>query len=223
MRKSLVLCSVLGIGLLLSLLPAPVLADEGSNAFVAEVNGYQIHLSFSDAVVVGENDFHLEITDAAGSKVSNAIVDMSLVSEDSESHGAVEPQSSHDDGMAAMDMSTAPADANAAMAGMDSMADTANSGATLEGEPALVAISVDKTSGEFSGKVNFPQTGHNTLIVHIMTQTDMFQAEFPIEVGSKGRASYYILAGFLLVILAIIGTAALTKKRATLAVQGGEQ
>jgi hypothetical protein len=109
------------------------------------------------------------------------------------------------------------------MAGMDSMADTANSGATLEGEPALVAISVDKTSGEFSGKVNFPQTGHNTLIVHIMTQTDMFQAEFPIEVGSKGRTSYYILAGFLLVILAIIGTAALTKKRATLAVQGGEQ
>jgi len=71
--------AVLLITAILLLTPTAALADGGGNGNIVTVNGYQIELVFKEPVTVGENEFHIQITDSMGMPVTDAEVEVSAM------------------------------------------------------------------------------------------------------------------------------------------------
>jgi hypothetical protein len=60
------------VSTLLLAFPKAVFADGGAGGSEQEVNGYHVKLVFVEPLKVGENQFHVQITDAMGMPVTNA-------------------------------------------------------------------------------------------------------------------------------------------------------
>src|SRR5215203_2989781 len=111
-RMIYIIAAVLLVTAILLGTPSMAFADGGGDRYIGTENGYQVELVFKEPAFVGENEFHIQITDSMGMPVPNAEVEVSCqpaaeTSTHEESAGA----ESHDvDSMSGMDMATeAPA------------------------------------------------------------------------------------------------------------------
>ncbi len=218
--------------------PGAAYADEGAGGMEMEVNGYRVRLVFPTSAKIGENDFHVQITDPDGSPVSGAQVRAAVQPVEktethevdmgnAHGHNPAPPTSAHDD-MGGMDMgghdeqpTVAPADSMDGMSDMDGDAapeSTDSHGAAEMDDHAAqslsVALQAGHEAGEYSGTITFPQAGHWMLTVDFTVDGETLQAEFPLEVASDFPASYGILAGFFGLNVAIVAVAAVTKRKA---------
>ena len=187
--------------------PGLARADEGVGGMDMVVNGYHVRLIFPNPAKTGENPFHVQLTGADGSPVTGAAV-----------QAAAQP-------VAETAPSATPADSMAGMSGMEGMSGMDAATPTAEAmagmnmdepaaQPLTIALQAGSDAGDYDGTISFPQTGHWTLLVHVMlTSGKMFSAEFPLDVASATPASYGVLAGFFGLNVVIVAVAAVAKKR----------
>jgi hypothetical protein len=227
------LTACLSIFLLLALPLQGVLADGQGEGVEKEVNGYHVRLVFVEAPRIGENDFHVQITDSMGMPVANAEVmimaapyeDMSDHEEDAneESHGTdsmsgmdmpeAEPTEAETDSMHGMDMSeeesTDETNADAHGESQDSHGSEDEHGESSMQEIALVA---GHEGGEYAGTVSLHRPGDWVFHVQFTAGGQLHELELPITVAGIA-AKYSILAGFFGINVVVISAAAMTKRR----------
>ncbi len=204
------------------------LADGAGEGIEREANGYHIRLIFVESPKLGENEFHVLITDAMGMPVTNAEAGviampekaMSEHEEDTsaDAHGA--------DSMSGMDMPTeeaAPTDDMNSMSGMD-MGDEpeANEPSTHgeaqdshEDEPTQIVLEAGHEPGEYSGHLSFNRTGEWVFNVHFTVDGQLTEVEFPVTVAGLD-AKYGILAGFVGINASVLSVAAIMKRKKNL-------
>ncbi len=71
--------AVLLVTAILLVTPTMALADGGGDGYVVTANGYQVELVFKEPAAIGENEFHIQITDSMGMPVPNAEVEVSCL------------------------------------------------------------------------------------------------------------------------------------------------
>lgn len=226
------LTACLGIFLLLALPLQGALADGEGEGIEKEVNGYHVRLVFVEAPRIGENDFHIQITDSMGMPVANAEVmimaspyeDMSEHEEDAneESHGTdsmsgmdmpeAEPTEAETDSIHGMDMSEEePTDeANTDVHGesQESHGSEDEHGESSMQEIVLVA---GHEGGEYEGEVSLHRSGDWVFHVQFTVDGQLNEVELPVAVTGID-AKYGILGGFF-GINAVVITAAVISKR----------
>jgi hypothetical protein len=185
-------------------------ADEGVAGSVAYANGYTIKLVFTEPVKVGQNQFHVQISDAMGMPVTLAEVEVTAMTPDNMSKHAHAPAAE-----------AAPAaDSMAGMSGMDMGGMTAPSEADThsEAEAGSVAVALHPGSekGEYAGEISLNEASAWTFSVHFTRGAEMTEVEFPVEVVSSLPRTG-ILAGFFGLNAAVIAVAAFLKRKPVLA------
>lgn len=96
MKRILSKISLLSAVLLL-LLAAPMtaLADGGGDGTLTQTaDGYQVTLVFEEPVASGENKMHVQVADAHGQPVSNALIEVAVIAAQDE-HSEVEEEADH--------------------------------------------------------------------------------------------------------------------------------
>ena len=228
------LAACLSIFLLLALPLQSVLADGEGEGIEKEVNGYHVRLVFVDAPKIGENAFHIQITDAMGMPVTNAeVMIMAAPYEDMSEHEEDSNEESHDtDSMSEMDMPEAePTEAaeTSSMPGMDmpeeEPTDEANADAHGEsqeshgsedehGESSMQEITLEAghEGGEYEGTVSLHRPGDWVFHVQFTADDQLNEVELPIAVAGIA-AKYSILAGFFGINAVVITAAAISKRK----------
>lgn len=227
------LAACLSIFLLLALPLQSVLADGEGEGIEKEVNGYHVRLVLVDAPKIGENAFHIQITDAMGMPVTNAeVMIMAAPYEDMSEHEEDSNEESHDtDSMSGMDMPEAePTEEEASsMPGMDmpeeEPTDEANADAHGEsqeshgsedehGESSMQEITLEAghEGGEYEGTVSLHRPGDWVFHVQFTADDQLNEVELPIAVAGIA-AKYSILAGFFGINAVVITAAAISKRK----------
>lgn len=227
------LAACLSIFLLLALPLQSVLADGEGEGIEKEVNGYHVRLVFVDAPKIGENAFHIQITDAMGMPVTNAeVMIMAAPYEDMSEHEEDSNEESHDtDSMSGMDMPEAePTEEEASsMPGMDmpeeEPTDEANADSHGEsqdshgsedehGETAIqeIVLEAGHEAGEYEGSISLNRSGDWTFHVQFTVDGQLNEVEMPVAVAGID-AKYGILAGFFGINATVISAAAISKRR----------
>jgi hypothetical protein len=196
---------IIGLNLITALLlPRTALASGVIELLEAEVNGYQVSLGFISEIKRGQNEIHLEIQDLEGLPAMPEDVRIGAVfAEEEEEHA----EESHNAG---------PAADHANMPGMEMDSQPAAqtehdmSGSSHE-ELHLTVLEHGTEPGEFTGTLEFEKSGAWLVVVHFDTGEETLKVEFPIRVaGGYSRAG--ILAGILGLNMAIVSSAAITKR-----------
>lgn len=208
--------AVLLITAILLITPTAALADGGGNGNIVTANGYQIELVFKEPVTVGENEFHIQITDSMGMPVPNAEVEVSAMpSEGMTEHG-------EDEEMATEAPSIGVMTSNNTMDGMDMATEVPSTGVMKPNEPATdehdeeaLTIMLDPTleSGEYAGKLHFETSGEWMFNVHFTINGETTAVDFPIEIARTLGLNYAVLAGFFGINGTVIATAAFLKRK----------
>ncbi|HMR99347.1 MAG: hypothetical protein QY332_21450 [Anaerolineales bacterium] len=227
------LAACLSIFLLLALPLQSVLADGEGEGIEKEVNGYHVRLVLVDAPKIGENAFHIQITDAMGMPVTNAeVMIMAAPYEDMSEHEEDSNEESHDtDSMSGMDMPEAePTEEEASsMPGMDmpeeEPTDEANADSHGEsqdshgsedehGETAIqeIVLEAGHEAGEYEGSISLNRSGDWTFHVQFTVDGQLNEVEMPVAVAGID-AKYGILAGFFGINATVISAAAISKRR----------
>lgn len=227
------LAACLSIFLLLALPLQSVLADGEGEGIEKEVNGYHVRLVLVDAPKIGENAFHIQITDAMGMPVTNAeVMIMAAPYEDMSEHEEDSNEESHDtDSMSGMDMPEAePTEEEASsMPGMDmpeeEPTDEANADSHGEsqdshgsedehGETAIqeIVLEAGHEAGEYEGSISMNRSGDWTFHVQFTVDGQLNEVEMPVAVAGID-AKYGILAGFFGINATVISAAAISKRR----------
>lgn len=227
------LAACLSIFLLLALPLQSVLADGEGEGIEKEVNGYHVRLVLVDAPKIGENAFHIQITDAMGMPVTNAeVMIMAAPYEDMSEHEEDSNEESHDtDSMSGMDMPEAePTEEEASsMPGMDmpeeEPTDEANADSHGEsqdshgsedehGETAIqeIVLEAGHEAGEYEGSISLNRSGDWTFHVQFTVDGQLNEVEMPVAVAGID-AKYGILAGFFGINATAISAAAISKRR----------
>lgn len=208
--------AVLLVTAILLLKPNLALADGGENGYVATANGYQIELVFKEPAAIGENEFHIQITDSMGMPVPNAEVEVSAM--------PVEGMSAHDEN-SEMEMATeAPSVGvmTSNSSGMDMATEVPSTGVMKPNEPAAdehseeaLTIMLEPTmeSGEYAGKLHFETSGEWMFNVHFTIDSETTEVDFPIEIARTLGLNYAVLAGFFGINGTVIATAAFLKRK----------
>lgn len=210
--------AVLLITAILLLMPTAALADGGGNGNIVTANGFQIELVFKEPVTVGENEFHIQITDSMGMPVTDAEVEVSAM--------PAEGMSAHDE-TSEMEMATeAPSvgvmTSNSSMDGMDMATEVPSTGVMKPNEPAAeehgeeaLTIMLEPTaeSGEYAGEMHFETSGEWMFNVHFTINGETTAVDFPIEIARTLGLNYAVLAGFLGINGTVIATAAFLKRK----------
>jgi hypothetical protein len=195
------------MGTLLLAFPKTVLADGGEGASEKEVNGYHIALIFSEPVRAGENQFHIQITDAMGMPVTNAAVEVSAMP------------------VEGMEMETEAPSVGVMTSnsgGMDMATEVPSTGVMKPNEPAadvhgeeVLKIVLEPTmeSGEYAGEFHLDASGEWMFNVHFTVNGETTEVDFPIEIARTLGLNYAILAGFLGINGTAIATAAVLKRK----------
>lgn len=209
--------AVLLIIAVLLITPTAVFADGGGNGNIVTANGYQIELVFKEPVTVGENEFHIQITDSMGMPITDAEVQVSAM--------PAEGMSAHDENS---EMATeAPSvgvmtTSNNSMDGMDMATEAPSTGVMRPNEPAAaehseeaLAIILEPTaeSGEYAGEMHFETSGEWMFNVHFTINGETTAVDFPIEIARTLGLNYAVLAVFLGINGTVIATAALLKRK----------
>lgn len=181
--------------LLLSMAPITVQADGGGgDEIVQTVDGYRVTLVFEKPITSGENQIHLQVSDAQGQPVSNAQVEVRLVDAEAEHTEAEEPVSQGD---------------MHAMEGMEGVG-AAPSSSNEHDEMGMVAFTAGHEDGEFEGEIVVADSGEWTLQVHLTVEEHLIEFDFPLHIASS-QAGKNILLGFFAINAVILGTAATLK------------
>jgi hypothetical protein len=200
--------AVLLVTAILLITPTMALADGGTeNGYVATVNGYQVELIFKEPVMVGENEFHIQIVDSMGMSVQDAEVEVSAMpvegmemATEAPSVGVMTSNSSE------MNMAT----------------EIPSSGVMKPNEPAAdehteeaLTIMLEPTmeSGEYAGKLHFETSGEWMFNVHFTIDGETTEVDFPIEIARTLGMNYAVLAGFFGINGTVIATAAFLKRK----------
>lgn len=164
--------------------------EEAATGFIEkEIDGYKVKLTFAEGdAKIGHNQLHIQITNPQGQTVTDASV--SIIAE----------------------LYAAPADTG--HEGMDMTG--ANHSMDSMGKP-VQTVRVNLTAGaagEYEGEVELSKAGYWMLNVVIGLQPQMKSVMFPVELGKSGP-NWYVLASFLVLIVAIIVVGGLTKRKPT--------
>jgi hypothetical protein len=214
MRKNMAVLLIIAI---LLITPTAVFADGGENGNIVTANGYQIELIFKEPVTVGENEFHIQITDSMGMPVTDAEVEVSAM--------PAEEMSAHDENS---EMATeAPSvgvmtTSNNSMDGMDMATEAPATGVMKPNEPAAdehseesltIMLEPAMETGEYAGKLHFETSGEWMLNVHFTINGETTAVDFPIEIARTLGLNYAVLASFLGINGTVIATAAFLKRK----------
>ncbi len=193
--------AVLLITAILLLIPASVLADGGESGYVVAANGYQIELVFKESVAIGENQFHIQITDSTGMPVTGAEVEVSVM--------PAKGMSSHDENNNGMEMATeAPSvgvmTSNNSMDGMEMATEVPSTGVMRPNnesdahaeEPLTIMLEPAHESGEYAGKINIDKSGDWVFNVHFTVNGEATKVDFPVEIARALGLNYAVLGGF---------------------------
>ena len=112
---------------ILLLTPTTAFADGGDDGYVVTANGYQVELVFKGLVAVGENEFHIQITDSMGMSVPDAEVEVSAM--------PAEGMTEHDEEMATEAPSVGVMTSNNTMDDMDMATEVPSTGVMRPNEP----------------------------------------------------------------------------------------
>lgn len=200
---------------LLLAFPKTVFADGGGEGGIEkEVNGYHVTLIFAEPAKAGENQFHIQITDAMGMPITNAEVEVSAMpAEGMDEHG-------EDSEMAAEVPSIGVMTSNSS--GMDMAAEEPSTGVMKPSEPAAdehgeetltVILEPTTESGEYAGEFHFDKSGEWMFNVHFTVNGETNKVDFPVEIARALALNYGILAGFFSFNVAVVAYAAILKKR----------
>jgi hypothetical protein len=223
---------LLTIAILFAVPLQAALADGAGEGIEREANGYHIRLIFVESPKLGENEFHVQITDAMGMPVTKAEAGVIAMPEEimSEHEEDISADAHDTDSMSGMDMPTeeaVPTDDMNSMSGMD-MGDEpeANEPSTHgeaqdshgetqdshEDEPAQIVLEAGHEPGEYSGHISFNRTGEWVFNVHFTVDGQLTEVEFPMTVAGLD-AKYGILAGFVGINASVLSVAAITKRK----------
>ncbi len=227
------MCGLL-IALLALMLPVAALASGGGEGTVVTVDGYQVSLVFAEPAKVGENPFHIQILDGMGMPVRNAQVEINAMpveepQQHQENMQSGKPAMAGMDGMAAPAPTTVPESGMSGMGGMETSSTAAPADAMpgMEPAPAVAAetpeaahpietvkvmLAPGDSAGEYTGAIAFSAAGHWMLTAHLTINGQALEADFPVDV-TGGSAGGVILAGFAGLNAALIGAAAITKRK----------
>lgn len=209
--------AVLMITAILLLTPTKAFADGGEDGYVVTANGYQVELIFKEPAAIGENEFHIQITDSMGMPVTDAEVEASAM--------PAEGMSAHDENS---EMATeAPSVGvmttnNNSMDGMDMATEAPSTGVMRPNEPAVeehgeealtIMLKPTAESGEYAGEMHFETSGDWMFNVHFTINGETTTVDFPIEIARALGLNYAVLAGFLGINGAVIATAAFLKRK----------
>ncbi|MBN8579231.1 MAG: hypothetical protein J0L96_01075 [Anaerolineae bacterium] len=213
------------ITILLAVPLQAALADGAGEGLEKEANGYHIRLIFVESPKLGENEFHVQITDAMGMPVTNAEVGVIAMPEEVESdHEEDTSADAHgSDSMSEMDMPTeeaVPTDDMNSMSGMDMGNDPEADEPSTHGEaqdshedePTQIVLEAGHESGEYSGHISFNRTGEWVFNVHFTVDGQLTEVEFPVTVAGLD-AKYGILAGFVGINASVMSVAAILKRK----------
>ena len=205
----------------LLLTPASALADGGEDGYAVTANGYHIELVFKGPVVIGENEFHIQITDSMGMPVPNAEVEVSAMpAEDMSTHDEFEEMSGME--MATEASSVGVMTSNNSMDGMVMATEAPSTGVIKPNEPAedvhgeeTLTIMLEPTleSGEYAGELHFDASGEWMFNVHFTVNGETTQVDFPVEIARTLGLNYAVLAGFFGINGTVIATAAILKRK----------
>ena len=194
--------------------PKIVFADGGEGGTEQEVNGYHIALVFVEPVKTGENQFHIQITDAMGMPVTNAQVEVSAM--------PAKGMAEHDENeeMAAEVPSTGVMTSNSD--GMDMGSEAPATGVMQPNEPAAdehseevskIMLEPTMESGESAGELHFDASGEWMFNVHFTVNGETTEVDFPVEIARTLGLNYAVLIAFFAInAVAIIVAAALKRK-----------
>lgn len=208
-----------------------VRADGGEAGSKMTVNGYQIRLIFVELAKVGENKFHVQITDSMGMPMTAADVTVTaLMSADNMSKhadsaaghasGADNTHSTSD--VHGTDAHTPATDTHMSMSmpAEPSAADThTNEHAESDAEHAetlTAALKSGVEEGEYAGEIRLDKTGAWTFNVHFTLNGELIEAEFPVTVVEASQ-NLGVLAGFFGFNATVIIAAAVLKRKAAVA------
>jgi len=201
-----------------------VFADGEGEGIEKEANGYHIRLVFVESPKLGENEFHVQITDAMGMPVTKADVGVIAMPEEKMSGHEEETgsETSGSDSMSGMDMPTEapPADDMNSMSGMDMGTEPESNEASShdepqeshEEEPTQIVLDAGHEPGEYSGHISFNRTGEWVFNVHFTVDGQLTEVEFPVTVAGLD-AKYGILAGFVGINASVMSVAAIMKRK----------
>lgn len=180
---------------ILLLTPVSALADGGESGYVVTANGYQIELVFKEPVTIGENEFHIQITDSMGMPVPNAEVGVSAM--------PAEGMSAHDE------------NSEVATEAPSTGVMRPNEPATEEHSEEALTIMLEPTaeSGEYAGEMHFETSGEWMFNVHFTINGETTAVDFPIEIARTLGLNYAALAGFLGINGTVMATAAFLKRK----------
>jgi hypothetical protein len=206
--------------MLLLLLTSPIsaLADGGEDEFTQTVDGYRVTLVFEKPIASGENQFHIQVSDAHGQAVSNAQVEVSFVEAKAEHADAEESTSPSDThGMESMpeaghteaEQPTSESDMHG-MEGMSGMEASPTALPDEHDEMGMVAFTAGHEAGEYEGAIVVTDAGEWTIQVHLTVEDHLVEFDFPIHVAGS-QAGSNILLGFFAINAVILGSAATLK------------
>jgi len=214
MRKNMAVLLIIAI---LLITPTAVFADGGENGNIVTANGYQIELIFKEPVTVGENEFHIQITDSMGMPVTDAEVEVSAMpAEEMSAHDENSEMATESPSVGVMTTS------NNSMDGMDMATEAPSTGVMRPNEPAAeehseeaLTIMLEPTaeSGEYAGEMHFEASGEWMFNVHFTINGETTAVDFPIEIARTLGLNYAVLAGFLGINGTVIVTAAFLKRK----------
>ena len=201
---------------ILLLTPTTAFADGGEGGYVVTANGYQVELIFKGPVAIGENEFHIQITDSMGMPVPDAEVEVSAM--------PAEGMTEHDEDeeMATEAPSVGVMTSNNTVDGMDMATEVPSIGVMKPNEPAAdehseeaLTIMLEPTmeSGEYAGKLHFETSGEWMFNVHFTIDGETTEIDFPIEIARTLGLNYAVLAGFFGINGTVIAAAAFLKRK----------
>ena len=201
---------------ILLLTPTIAFADGGEGGYVVTANGYQVELIFKGPVAIGENEFHIQITDSMGMPVPEAEVEVSAMP----AEGMTEHAENEE--MATEAPSVGVMTSNNTVDGMDMATEVPSTGVMKPNEPAAdehseeaLTIMLEPTmeSGEYAGKLHFETSGEWMLNVHFTIDGETTAVDFPIEIARTLGLNYAVLAGFFGINGTVIAAAAFLKRK----------
>lgn len=216
----------LSIFLLLALPLQGAVADGQGEGIEKEVNGYHVRLVFVEDPKIGENDFHIQITDSMGMPVPNVeVLVMAAPYEDMSEHEEDANEESHGtDTMSGMDMPEAESTEaeTDSMPGMDMSEEESTEETNSDahgsddghGETAIqeIVLKAGHETGEYEGNISLNRSGDWIFHVQFTVNGQLNEVEMPITVAGID-AKYGILAGFLGINVTVISAAAISKRK----------
>lgn len=177
-----------------------VVADSGARFEEQEVDGYKVKLALpKGGAQIGHNKLNIQLSDAQGQPVGDA--EVTVIAELYKEVSEKKPGGG-------MDMGS--------KSDKDKGKDAKKAAREAPIRTAEAEIEAGHEKGEYEGEVKLEETGHWMIKVvsRIEGRNEPLTFEFETEVSQKGP-NWFVLSGFLGIIVAVIATAAVTRKKST--------